>query len=133
MTITNTDVSAPESQEDICTPIRNTLSRVGDKWSMQIICRLSGGALRFNALGREVEGISQRMLTLKLRDLERDGLVSRRVEETVPPSVYYDLTPLGQTLIEPAHALVQWVIDNQQAVALAQQAYDNSKPPKPTR
>src|SRR5919108_134017 len=81
------------------------LTRIGDKWSVYVIHVLGdAGTLRFNELRSRVEGISQRMLTLTLRGLERDGLVKRTVHPTVPPQVEYALTELGQTLLEPVHA-----------------------------
>jgi DNA-binding HxlR family transcriptional regulator len=91
-----------------CMMIREVLSLVGDKWSVQVVAMLGEGPLRFSELRRSIEGISQRMLTLTLRGLERDGLVTRIVTPTVPPRVDYELTRLGRTLLEPVSGLVQW-------------------------
>jgi DNA-binding HxlR family transcriptional regulator len=95
-------------QHESCLAIREVLNRVGDKWSVLLIGMLGGGPLRFTELKRRVEGISQRMLTLTLRGLERDGLVTRTVFATVPPRVDYELTALGRTLLDPVLALAAW-------------------------
>ncbi|MGE3956640.1 MAG: winged helix-turn-helix transcriptional regulator [Vicinamibacterales bacterium] len=94
--------------EDACPAIRDVLTLVGDKWSVLIIGFLSDGTRRFNEIRRGIDGISQRMLTLKLRGLERHGLVERIVFPTVPPRVDYRLTPLGETLLEPMLGLITW-------------------------
>ena len=107
-----------------CMAVREVLSRVGDKWSVLIVSILYAGPQRFNGLRRDIEGISQRMLTLTLRQLERDGLVSRRVEATVPPSVYYTLTPLGETLHHTVRELALWAQNNIAAISESQQAFD---------
>src|SRR5262245_39267032 len=91
-----------------CTTIREVLNRVGDKWSVLVIALLGDGTKRFTELQRTIEGISQRMLTLTLRQLERDGLAKRTVYPTIPPRVEYSLTPLGRTLLEPVMALSAW-------------------------
>jgi DNA-binding HxlR family transcriptional regulator len=104
--------------------VTEVLSRVGDKWSMQVVMSLGAGALRFNALGRAIDGISQRMLTRTLRNLERDGLVSRRVTPTVPLRVDYELTPLGRSLVEPVNALGQWAIAHRETMAAARERFD---------
>ena len=83
--------------------MREVLNRVGDKWSVQIVALLGDGAMRFSELRRSIEGISQRMLTLTLRGLERDGLITRTVFPEIPPRVDYELTRLGKTLLEPIH------------------------------
>ncbi len=88
--------------------VREVLSRVGDKWSVLVIGLLDTGPKRFSEIRRTIEGVSQRMLTLTLRNLERDGLVARTVQPTKPPRVDYALTPLGRTLIEPVRALALW-------------------------
>jgi DNA-binding HxlR family transcriptional regulator len=97
---------------------------VGDKWSLLVMAVLEGGTLRFSELLRQIDGISQRMLTLTLRQLERDGLVERTVFAVVPPRVDYHLTVLGKTLQEPIHGLVQWTIDHHEEVADARSVYD---------
>jgi len=109
---------------ETCRPATEILARIGDKWSVLIVMMLSLGPQRFSELKRRVEGISQRMLTLTLRGLERDGLVSRTVTPTIPPRVDYELTALGHSLREPVNALGQWAIDNRPAMLAARQAYD---------
>jgi DNA-binding HxlR family transcriptional regulator len=91
-----------------CIAAREVLSLVGDKWSVLVVSLLGNGPCRFSELRRTIEGISQRMLTLTLRGLERDGLVTRTVFPTTPPKVEYALAPLGRTLLEPVRALALW-------------------------
>jgi DNA-binding HxlR family transcriptional regulator len=107
-----------------CLAVREVLSRVGDKWSVLIVGLLDDGPVRFNALRRSVEGISQRMLTLTLRGLERDGIVTRTVEPTTPPRVEYALTPLGRSLLKPLGALAAWAHENRVAVSNARAKFD---------
>ncbi len=107
-----------------CLAAREVLNRVGDKWSVLIVSELGDGARRFSALRRSIEGISQRMLTLTLRGLERDGLVERTVLPTVPPSVEYELTPLGRTLLDPVSALSTWAAANRVAIQAARDRFD---------
>ena len=99
------------------------LARVGDKWSMFIVMLLGDGPVRFNELKRRVDGISQRMLSLTLRNLERDGLVSRTVTPSVPVRVDYALTDLGRSLAVPVRQLGMWAQDNHAAVAAARERY----------
>jgi DNA-binding HxlR family transcriptional regulator len=103
---------------------REILDRVGDKWSVYIVGILGRGPRRFSELKRTVDGISQRMLTLTLRSLERDGLVTRTVHPTVPPSVEYALTALGKTLLGPVMGLVQWAEKNQVRIRFAREKFD---------
>ena len=110
-----------------CLAIRDVLSRVGDKWSVLIVGLLESGPVRFNALRRSVEGISQRMLTLTLRGLERDGIVTRTVEPTTPPSVEYALTPLGRSLLKPIGALAAWAEQNRAAISQARARFDKAR------
>ena len=105
-------------------PTRTVLDTVADRWTTLIIDLLAEGPQRFGALRRRIGGISQKMLTQTLRTLERDGLVSRRVYPTTPPSVEYALTPLGQTLTEPLGALRAWSVANIEQVLAARAAYD---------
>lgn len=117
------------SHSDLCnTPhalaVREILDRVGDKWSLQVIALLGGGTRRFSEMRREIDQISQRMLTLTLRQLERDGLVERTVYPVVPPRVEYRLTPLGETLLETTRALVRWTSNHIDEIAAARAAYD---------
>lgn len=107
-----------------CLTIGGVLARVGDKWSVLVIGTLGGGSLRFGELNRAVEGISQRMLTLTLRGLERDGLVTRTVTPTIPPRVDYALTDLGRSLLDPVRALGQWAVENRLQIQEARQAFD---------
>ena len=104
-------------------PVRDLLDRIGDKWSVLIILRLGQQTERFRALLRAVDGISQRMLTVTLRGLERDGLVHREVFDTRPPSVAYSLTPLGHSLLVHITALANWATDHGPDVAAAQADY----------
>jgi DNA-binding HxlR family transcriptional regulator len=103
---------------------REILALVGDKWSVYVVAMLADGALRFSELRRTIDGISQRMLTLTLRGLEREGLVTRTVHPTVPPSVEYALTPLGRTLIPPIMTLVQWAEKNRARIRQAREKFD---------
>ena len=107
-----------------CPAVNAILSRIGDKWSVLIVMELAKSARRFNELKRDVAGISQRMLTLTLRGLERDGLVSRRVFDTVPPKVEYALTDLGRSLQQPVMALGNWAILHRDRIHSAQEAFD---------
>jgi DNA-binding HxlR family transcriptional regulator len=107
-----------------CLLARDVLTRVGDKWSVLVIVLLGGGAKRFSELRRTIEGISQRMLTLTLRGLERDGLVVRTVFPTVPPRVEYALRPLGKTLLKTLTDLAHWVIANRQEIEHARAEFD---------
>ena len=109
---------------DVCPAVSAVLSRIGDKWSVLIVMGLSGGPRRFNEIKRDVAGISQRMLTLTLRGLERDGLVARKVFDTVPPKVEYSLTDLGRSLQGPVMALGEWALANRAEIHAAQQAFD---------
>jgi DNA-binding HxlR family transcriptional regulator len=112
--------------EQDCAAVRRILDRVGDKWSLYVVGTLEGGPLRFNEIRRNIEGISQRMLTLTLRSLERDGLVTRTVYPTKPPSVEYELTGLARTLLEPVMGLVAWVQKSQATIEQAQVKYDKA-------
>jgi DNA-binding HxlR family transcriptional regulator len=115
---------------------RDILARVGDKWSVYVIHVLGDArTLRFNELRSQVDGISQRMLTVTLRGLERDGLVARRVYPEVPPRVEYTLTPLGATLRQLVRGLVAWSGAHLEEVDAARAAYDarNGRPPRGLR
>jgi DNA-binding HxlR family transcriptional regulator len=109
-----------------CRGINAVLSRIGDKWSMLIVSCLAEGPRRFSELKREIPTISQRMLTLSLRGLERDGLVSRTVTPSIPPRVDYELTDLGHSLREPICALSQWALANIDAIHAAQAEFDGA-------
>ena len=117
-----------------CRAVSDVLARVGDKWSVLVVTRLGERPMRFNELRRSIGGISQRMLTLTLRGLERDGLVTRTAFPTIPPRVDYELTPLGRDLLQPVSALGAWAIRNQPKIARAREEFDGNctargKPP----
>lgn len=117
-----------------CPAVREVLHRVGDKWSVQIIALLGEGAMRFNELRKTIEGVSQRMLTLTLRNLERDGLVTRTVFPEIPPRVEYALTRLGTTLLEPITALAEWAAAHRTSIQDARAAFDaGARKRKPSR
>lgn len=105
-------------------PVRNVVAQIGDKWSMLILFSLVDGPDRFNALKSRIEGISQRMLTQTLRDLEREGYVLRTVYPEVPVKVEYCLTEMGSDLVKPLYQLVSWADDHQSDIRAARQAYD---------
>jgi DNA-binding HxlR family transcriptional regulator len=107
--------------------VRELLTKIGDKWSIFLIlslAKLLGGRARFSELERTIPGISQRMLTLTLRNLERDGLVSRQVFPEVPPRVEYEITSLGRSLLRPMQSLVDWVATNWEQVKKARSRFD---------
>jgi DNA-binding HxlR family transcriptional regulator len=112
--------------ESNCAQVREILDRVGDKWSLYIIASLYEGPLRFNEIKREVDGISQRMLTLTLRSLERDGLLTRTVSGSAPLRVEYELTAVGRSLRAPIVELIRWAIDNRGRMEKARANYDRA-------
>jgi DNA-binding HxlR family transcriptional regulator len=118
----HTIVSDTESND--CRAVSGILSRIGDKWSVLIISRLGEGPRRFNEIKRMIGGISQRMLTLTLRNLERDGLVTRTVTPTVPPRVDYELTDLGRDLLIPIQGLAAWAIQHTPCIQAARARFD---------
>jgi DNA-binding HxlR family transcriptional regulator len=107
-----------------CRGVASVLARVGDKWSVLVIMLLGNGPRRFNELKRMIGGISQRMLTLTLRGLERDGLVTRTVFPTIPPRVDYELTDLGRGLSRPVQALGQWAFEHLPEIERSRGAFD---------
>jgi DNA-binding HxlR family transcriptional regulator len=107
-----------------CPAVREVLNRVGDKWSVLVVALLGDGRKRFSELRRAIEGISQRMLTLTLKGLERDGLITRTVYPTIPPRVEYDLTKLGRSLLVPIIALGDWAAQNRERIQAAREKYD---------
>ena len=109
---------------DDCRPVAEILSRIGDKWSVLVVILLGNGPKRFNEMRRLIGGISQRMLTLTLRGLERDGFITRTVFPTIPPRVDYALTPLGDSLRQPISALGEWAYAHRQAVEEARAHFD---------
>jgi DNA-binding HxlR family transcriptional regulator len=108
----------------VCRTISTLLARIGDKWTVLVVSTLGEGSKRFNELRREIPSVSQRMLTLTLRNLERDGLVSRTVTPSIPPRVDYALTDLGCSLLKPVAALSQWALDNVETIHEAQAHFD---------
>jgi DNA-binding HxlR family transcriptional regulator len=112
-------------------PSRTSLARIANKWTAMVVIALSEGPLRFGALREAVEGISGKVLTDTLRDLERDGILLRTMYNEMPPRVEYELTPLGQTLRRPLTALGQWAEENIEDVLRAREHYDQrSGPPR---
>ncbi|MDF3855144.1 winged helix-turn-helix transcriptional regulator [Paracoccus sp. P2] len=109
-----------------CRAFAAVLQRIGDKWSLLIVSVLAEGPRRFSELRREIPSISQRMLTLTLRGLERDGLVSRTVTPSIPPRVDYELTELGRSLRKPVCALAEWAMANIGAIHDAQARFDRA-------
>ena len=114
-----------------CQAVNSILSRVGDKWTVLIVMTLADGPRRFNELKRMIGGISQRMLTLTLRGLERDGFVSRTMFATIPPRVDYELTELGHSLRVPIAELGNWAFVHVPVVEQARAAYDARRAPQP--
>lgn len=119
----NTGVSAQSVLAEAC-PVREVLDRVAGKWSVQIIVAAARGPVRFTELERSIDGISRRMLTLTLRNLERDGLLARTVYATVPPKVEYTLTEIATELHESLLGLTAWAERNRTAIVAARHAYD---------
>jgi DNA-binding HxlR family transcriptional regulator len=117
----------PSAEYDGC-PVTDLFRLFGDKWTLLIVVLLGQRPHRFNELHRSVEGISQRMLTRTLRTLERDGLVARTVHPTVPPSVEYDLTPLGRTLQHPLSTFADWAVRHGMEMASARSRHDAHPP-----
>lgn len=120
-------VSKPASDQcPNCKRINEVLTRVGDRWSVLVIISLAEyGTLRFNELKRNL-GISQRMLSRTLRELERDGLVNRTYYPTIPPKVEYNLTPMGESFREPVNALGSWALENLATIDAAREIYDTA-------
>lgn len=111
-----------------CPAVREVLNRVGDKWSVLVVALLGDGKKRFSVLRRSIEGISQRMLTLTLKGLERDGLITRTLYPTIPPRVEYELTKLGHSLLKPIRQLGDWAAQNRERIQIARDQYDAQKP-----
>src|SRR6218665_1259650 len=125
-------LGSPEKVET-CNAMGDILNRIGDKWSVMIVGYLARKTMRFNELRHAIGGISQRMLTLTLRNLERDGLVTRTVYPEIPPRVEYQLTELGRTLTEPLDALWDWAAKHQTEVSEARMIYDGIHTPAEPR
>jgi DNA-binding HxlR family transcriptional regulator len=110
-----------------CKALAQILDRIGDKWTIMVVGVLSHGPMRFNALQREIPGLSHRMLTMTLRGLERDGLVKRTAYATIPPRVEYELTAVGRSLTEPLYTLATWARGQQANIEAARAAFDESQ------
>ena len=113
-----------------CQAVRPILARIGDKWSVMIVMSLRAGPRRFNEIKRMVGGISQRMLTLTLRGLERDGLVTRTIYPTIPPRVDYELTELGHSLKKPVQHLGSWAFEHLPEIQTARERFDRNSAQK---
>ncbi|MCO6006549.1 helix-turn-helix transcriptional regulator [Actinoallomurus purpureus] len=120
-------IPVPLEEHRAC-PVTDVLRRAGDRWSVLIMILLGKRSYRFNELHRSIEGISQRMLTRTLRGLERDGLVSRTVHPSVPPTVEYDLTSLGRTFLGPLSTLADWAVLHDPDIAAARERHDAHSP-----
>jgi DNA-binding HxlR family transcriptional regulator len=128
MALSHTDVTTQDLHSaSQCQLVSVVLARIGDKWSVLVVMLLADGPKRFSELKRAIGGISQRMLTLTLRGLERDGLVSRTVTPSIPPRVDYELTALGHSLREPVQAIGGWAFENYQQIWDARSAFDARK------
>ena len=128
MTDAHTDVTtSPRFAAETCS-LKEVLERVGDKWSILVVAALAREPHRFRALQRAIEGISQRMLTLTLQRLERDGLISRTVLDMRPPRVEYALTPLGQSLTGPLQLLADWAEEHRGMIAESRTEWDARSP-----
>ena len=135
MSVRHTEVTAGPADLESCGQpdhpdcgIRDVLDRVGDKWSVLVIVELTNGPRRFRQLQRAIDGISQRMLTLTVRRLERDGLLQRTVYPTVPARVDYRLTQTGASLTHLVKALADWSLEHRAIIAQARQSYDSDHP-----
>lgn len=123
--------SAPEDAPDdpragvACLKVTQVISRIGDKWTVLVIILLCERGYRFNELKRGINGISQRMLTLTLRNMERDGMVTRKVTPSIPPRVDYELTDIGHSLAGPVKILGDWAFEHLNRIAAAQESYDS--------
>lgn len=132
MSLTHTEVTAElepcgaEGHPDC--GIRDVLDRIGDTWSVLVVVELASGPRRFSELQRAIDGVSQRMLTLTLRRLERDGLLSRSVHPSIPPQVTYTLTGPGRSLTHLVKALADWSLAHRPLIADARAAYDATHP-----
>lgn len=124
MILEHSQVTVPDRHSQDCRAVSSILAKVGDKWSVLIIVLLGDGPKRFNEIKRLVGGISQRMLTLTLRGLERDGLVTRTLYPTIPPRVDYELTPLGRSLWKAVEPLSSWATTHLADIHQARETFD---------
>ena len=123
MSGTHTSVRKIDTSHDNCQASAETLDRIGDKWTVMVVVALEQGPLRYNEIRRVVDGISQRMLTLTLKGLERDGLVNRTMYPTIPPRVDYELTELGRKLMVPLRSLYDWAVKHRPAMLAARKKF----------
>jgi DNA-binding HxlR family transcriptional regulator len=124
---TMSDTRSPDGRFDVLSaacPTRQVVGRIGDKWTLLVLTALAGRTLRFSQLRREVEGITQKMLTQTLRGLERDGLVDRRVYPVIPPHVEYSMTTRGATLAEVISGIRDWAYGNMDGIETSRLAFD---------
>jgi DNA-binding HxlR family transcriptional regulator len=121
-----THIRVPVTADDERCQLRHVLDRVGDKWSVLVMALLAGGPRRYSELRRAIDGISQRMLTLTLQGLHRDGLVTRTVTPSTPPQVHYALTPVGRTLSVEVSSLLRWSEQHHEYIAESRRRYDAS-------
>jgi DNA-binding HxlR family transcriptional regulator len=120
---THSSVRKIDTSHENCQAIAETLDRIGDKWTVLVVGVLEQGPLRYNEIRRAIEGISQRMLTLTLKQLERDGLVTRTMYATIPPRVDYELTQLGKNLMVPLRSLYDWAVRHRPAMLAARKRF----------
>ena len=125
MTDTAVESTPVRHEPRACLKVTQVLGRIGDKWTVLVIILLRERGYRFNELKRGIDGISQRMLTLTLRNMERDGLVRRTVTPSIPPRVDYELTDIGRSLAAPVKTLGEWAFKHLESIALAQASYDD--------
>lgn len=123
MSGTNSSVRKIDASNDDCQAVAETLDRIGDKWTVLAVGVLEQGPLRYNEIHRAIDGISQRMLTLTLKGLERDGLVNRTMYPTIPPRVDYELTELGRKLMVPLRSLYAWAVKHRAAMLAARRKF----------
>lgn len=120
-----TDMKPTGHTPSSCRPVVETLARISDKWTVMVVNQLAGGTMRFSELKREINGISQKMLTTTLRGLEYDGLVTRTVFPVVPPRVDYELTDLGRELQVPLRHLGDWAVSNRDRILVAREQFND--------
>ena len=126
------DVTTPVESSTSCQQVSEILSRIGDKWTVLLVRALHAQPHRFGSLKRQVNGISQQMLTRTLKNLERDGMVARTVHGTHPPQVEYALTALGRSLSVPVRGLADWAVANHEAISESRASYDLAQQCSPT-
>ena len=123
MSATHSSVRKIDTSHEDCQAVTETLDRIGDKWTVMVVGVLEQGPLRYNEIRRAIDGISQRMLTLTLKELERDGLVTRTMYPTIPPRVDYELTQLGRNLMTPLRSLYDWAVKHRPAMLAARRKF----------